>query len=317
MVKTNILLESGTNELEIVEFYMNEADRIDADGVVRGYYAINVAKVLEIIREPELTDLPEISHAAVLGAFDLRNRIVPLVDLGQWLRKKVMDIEPPKVIVTEFNRVTTGFLVSGVTRIHRISWEQVEAPNPYVSSLASNSITGVVKLEGRIIYLLDMERIVSDLNPEIIDAGIAEDDVTEEIRRRRLRVLVADDSSTARGFFRELLEKAGFKIVLVNNGREAWDMLQTFKRRARDEARPLGSYVNAVVTDVEMPVMDGHNLTVRIRNDVVLRDLPVVLCSSIITDTLLHKGEAVGADAQISKAEMKDLPQRILRLIVG
>lgn len=150
---TDILLEAGTNELEIVEFYLeeepkeddtvelNEKDGEEKEGRKKsrkGYYGVNVAKVLEIIRMPKITEMPEVSHESVLGAFNLRSRIIPLLDLSKWLKKKRVENEPPKAIVTEFNQVTSAFMVSGVTRIHRISWEDVEAPNKYVSALSSD-----------------------------------------------------------------------------------------------------------------------------------------------------------------------------------
>ena len=165
MKHNDILLEAGTNELEIVEFYLDEEDTEDPN--YRGFYAVNVAKVLEIIQMPKVTELPEVHHNSVMGAFNLRNQIIPLVDLSLWLDKSRRESEPPKVIVTEFNNVTTAFLVSGVNRIHRISWEEVEPPNPYMAMVSNNSINGVVKLEGRIVFLLDLEKIVADLNPQL------------------------------------------------------------------------------------------------------------------------------------------------------
>ncbi len=169
MVKTtDILLEAGTNELEIVEFYLEEEPREEGESKsYKAFYGVNVAKVLEIIRMPEVTEMPEVSHPAVLGAFNLRSRIIPLLDLALWLKKKRIEKEPPKVIVTEFNNVTSAFMVSGVTRIHRISWEDVEAPNKYVSALSSDSITGVVKFSDRMVFILDLERIVAELNPAL------------------------------------------------------------------------------------------------------------------------------------------------------
>ena len=161
MSETKILLESGTNELEIVEFYLDETR---ASGTYRGYYGINVAKVLEIIQMPNLTEMPEAAHESVMGAFNLRNEIIPLIDLAGWLHKKRSENEAPKVIVTEFNRTKSAFLVSGVTRIHRINWQEVEAPTNYVSSLTVNSITGVVKFTSRIVFILDMEKICLGLN---------------------------------------------------------------------------------------------------------------------------------------------------------
>jgi two-component system chemotaxis response regulator CheV len=315
MPHTNILLESGTNELEIVEFYMNEAPRKGGEGFERSYYGINVAKVLEILRMPDLTELPEISHPAVLGAFNLRNRIIPLVDLGAWLRKKIVETEAPKIIVTEFNKVTTAFRVSGVTRIHRVSWGNVESPNFYVSSLAANSITGVVKIKDRIIYILDMEKIVAELSPQHLSSSFADDELRARLLGKRPKLLVVDDSALARNVVRDLLVDVGARVTLATNGREALETLQGWKREAVESGRPITDFVNAVVSDVEMPVMDGHSLTLRIKEDAVLRGLPVVLCSSIVSSTLAHKGESVGADAQISKADMQNLPGALAGLL--
>ena len=311
MTQTNILLEAGTNELEIVEFYIDE---LEPDGVTpyKGFYGVNVAKVLEIIRLPKVTELPEVRDKSVLGAFNLRSQIIPLVDLALWLGKKHVSNEAAKVIVTEFNNVTTAFMVSGVNRIHRISWEEVEPPNTYVSSMTRNTITGVVKLEGRIIFLLDLERIVSALNPQL---ALRLDEAVDWQSGGRYRALVADDSTVIREMLKDLLQRANFEVEAVNNGRDAWERLEELKKKSVDENRPIENYVQCVVSDIEMPQMDGHNLCKRIKDDPVLKRLPVLLFSSLITDRLRHKGEAVGADEQVSKPEVTALAQKAMALI--
>ncbi len=311
MTQSNILLEAGTNELEIVEFHLDELEP-DGQTQYKGYYGVNVAKVLEIIRLPKVTELPEVRHKSVLGAFNLRSQIIPLVDLSAWLGKKRIDTEAPKVIVTEFNNVTTAFQVSGVNRIHRISWEEVEPPNTYVSNLTRNTITGVVKLEGRIIFLLDLERIVGDLNPQL---ALRLDEAVDWNAGGRYRALVADDSTVIREMLKDLLTRAGFEVETVTNGREAWERLEDIKRKAEAEGKSVDSYVQCVVSDIEMPQMDGHNLCKRIKDDPMLKHLPVLLFSSLITDKLRHKGEAVGADEQISKPEVTALAQKAMALI--
>ncbi len=315
MSQTNILLEAGTNELEIVEFFIDEVVGTDDDGrplVYKGYYGVNVAKVLEIIRLPRVTEMPEVSHPSVLGAFNLRSHIIPLVDLSVWLGKVRAQTESPKVIVTEFNNVTTSFLVTGVTRIHRMSWEAVEPPNRYVSSLSGDCITGVVKLEDRIVFLLDLEKIVADLNPNL---GLKLDMSIEWNAGARYRALIADDSVLIREMLKDLLNKANFDVEAVNNGRACWELLLRLKDLAAREGRPLTDYVQVVVADIEMPAMDGHNLTKRIKEDPSLKELPVILFSSLITDKLRHKGEAVGADDQISKPDVGQLALRAKNLI--
>ena len=315
MTQTNILLESGTNELEIVEFFLEEppveGDANQAD--YRGYYGVNVAKVLEISRMPKVTELPEVQHPSVLGAFNLRSHIVPLVDLSLWLGKgHVKSNEPPKVIVTEFNSVTTAFMVSGVNRIHRISWEEVEPPNKYVSTVSKNTITGVVKLEGRIVFLLDLEKIVADLNPAL---GLRLDEALDWGSEVRYRALIADDSGLIREMLKDLMQKANFEVEAVNNGREAWDRVCELKAKAEEEGKRITDYVQVLVSDIEMPSMDGHNLCKRVKDDPQLRNLPVLLFSSLITEKLRHKGVSVGADDQISKPEVTHLAKRVYSII--
>ena len=326
----DILLEAGTNELEIVEFYLEEEPKSGEEAELnqedqedqeqekglkpsrKGYYGVNVAKVLEIIRLPEVTEMPEVSHEAVLGAFNLRSRIIPLLDLSTWLKKKRVENEPPKVIVTEFNQVTSAFMVSGVTRIHRISWEDVEAPNKYVSALSSDSITGVVKFDDRIVFILDLERIVSELNP---DMRLQFDDNVDFDTTTRYKALIADDSPLIREMIRDMLGQAGFRVEKANNGKECWDRLVELKQRAVEDNRPITDFVQVIVSDIEMPMMDGHHLCKRIKEDPVLKDLPVILFSSLITEKLRYRGESVGADDQISKPEITYLAQRAAALI--
>ncbi len=317
MSQTNILLEAGTNELEIVEFFIEEHELAE-DGsrlpeTYRGFYGVNVAKVLEIIRMPKVTELPEVQHPCVLGAFNLRSHIIPLVDLGMWLGKQRADLdEEPKTIVTEFNSITTAFMVSGVNRIHRISWEEVEAPSPYVSRMSNHTVIGVVRLEERIVFLLDLEKIVANLNPSLT---LRLDDLEDLDPNARYRALVVDDSALVREMLRDLLEKANFDVEIVNHGAAGWDRLVEFKQKAEESGRPLTDFVQVVVSDIEMPMMDGHSLTKRVKEDPILKQLPVLLFSSLITDKLRHKGESVGADDQISKPEVTHLARRAIALI--
>jgi two-component system chemotaxis response regulator CheV len=305
------LLEAGTNELEIVEFHLDEQD--PKDGMYKGYYGVNVAKVLEIIRMPKVTEMPEVKHKSVLGAFNLRSQIIPLVDLSVWLGKeRAPTAEEPKVVVTEFNNVNTAFLVSGVNRIHRISWEEVEAPNAYVSAITNNSITGVVKMDGRIIFILDLERIVSDLNPQL---GLRLDSAVDWSQNKHYRALVADDSNVIREMIKDLLQKAGFHVEATTNGKDAWERLAALKDKAEKANRAITDYVQVIISDIEMPQMDGHNLCRRIKEDTILKKLPVILFSSLITDRLRHKGVSVGADDQIAKPEITYVAQRSIALI--
>jgi len=307
MSQTNILLESGTNELEIVEFFIDE--QMPDGSKYRGHYGINVAKVLEIIRRPGITELPSQIKSSILGTFNLRNRVVPLIDLAGSLGKQRVDGGEFKAVVTEFNNVVNAFLVSGVTRIYRLSWEQVEAPKPHMLEMTGESITGVVHIENRVVFILDMEKIVGELNPAyaLSEAGVEAFKLPDDFV---YKVFIVDDSGTIRRMIHSSLTKMGFEVSSAVNGKDAWDKLCALMDRVSAEGGKLKDHLHIIISDIEMPVMDGHSLTKRIKETPVLKDVPVMLFSSLITESLRHKGAAVGADEQISKPDMKTLGER-------
>ena len=316
MSQTHILLESGGNELEIIEFFIEE--QLPDGKTYCGYYAMNVAKVLEIIRMPEVTSVPSKHDKAVLGTFNLRGRVLPLVDLAKWLGKTTLPNETPKVIVSEFSGVVTAFLVSGVTRIHRISWSQVEPPGQHVQSYSRDSITGVVRIDEHILFILDMEKIVASMDPQHTGSHFEADRVEMDAEdAHNFHLLVVDDSTALRHLIRDTLVKAGYNVSTASNGREAWEFLQSLKAQVQEERLPITEKLHIVISDIEMPEMDGHTLTKQIRSDSELQKLPIVLFSSIITDTLRHKGKSVGADDQISKPDLPGLTQRMRSVIAS
>ena len=311
MSQTNILLDAGTNELEVVEFHLDEDD-------YRGHYGVNVAKVLEIIRLQPVTAMPQMRHPAVLGAFPHRDgRVVPLVDLALYLGKKRAETQEPKIIVTEFNNIITGFLVSGVNRIHRLSWQEVEAPGNFLQNMSRNAITGVVRLEGRVVFILDMEAIVGELDPALairldghLDGGADANAV--------YTVLHADDSGNVRNLVKRLMEESGrFNVIQTSNGEEAWNVLAKFRQEEAQGGTPVKQRVQAVISDIEMPQMDGLTLCRKIKEDSTLQYLPVALFSSLVTERLEHKGESVGADAQFAKPDLQVLSEKVLELIAS
>ncbi len=310
MSQTNILLETGTNELEVVEFYLDEEG-------YRGYYGVNVAKVLEIIRMQPVTSMPQMRHPAVLGAFPHRDgRVVPMVDLAVYLEKNRIDSADPKVIVTEFNNIITGFLVSGVNRIHRLSWLDVEAPGNFLQHMSNNSVTGVVRLEGRVVFILDMESIVADLDPNLAIHLGKLPDFNVPTAKEKFNVMHADDSGNVRNLVRNLLTESGrFNVISKTDGEDAWNSLLQLKRTATDENRQITDYVDAVITDIEMPRMDGLALCRQIKEDPFLKALPVAIFSSLVTDKLEHKGASVGADAQFAKPDLQVLSEKVLELV--
>ena len=293
MAQSEILLEAGTNELEIIEFFIDE-------GPERGLtsYGVNVAKVLEVIESPGLVPIPGAPHPCFMGTIPLRELVLPVLDLAVWLGLPRVRRPHEIVLVTRFNSRTTGFLASGVTNIHRFHWRDVEPPHRSITSLPNNSITGLVRQEGRFILLLDLEKIIFELDTPL--AGDAPPPST-----RRLSALVVEDSGVMRHRIRERLDAANFEVSLAGNGQQALDALLASGRKQPD----------IVISDIEMPRMDGYTLTRRIRETPALANLPVVLFSSLITDELRHKGQSVGADAQISKPQFGDLARMAMELI--
>ena len=308
MSQTNILLESGTNELEIVEFYIDEPG-------YRGHYGVNVAKVIEIIRTQPVTSMPQMRHPAVMGAFPHRDgKVVPLVDLGKYLLKGSVDPKNAKIIVTEFNSIITAFLVSGVNRIHRLNWNEVEEPGGFLQNMSENTVTGVIRLEGRVIFMLDLENVVASIDPALA-IRLAEFAPKTALDSEYV-ILHADDSGSIRALVKRMLEKSErFKVVQATSGQEAWDILLRYKQRALDEGIPLTNILQAVVSDVEMPRMDGLTLCRQIKEDPVLKELPVALFSSLITEKLEHKGLSVGADAQFAKPDLQALSIKVMEMI--
>ncbi|NNU95295.1 chemotaxis protein [Anoxybacillus sp. EFIL] len=293
--KNGILLESGTNELEIVEFLIGE-----------NRFAINVIKVKEIIHPITPTKVPH-AHPYIEGIIELRGEVLPLIDLA-----KALGFGPSnnpaqdKYIVAEFNQQKVVFHVHNVTQIHRISWKQIEKPSQMYQGLESQ-IIGVIKLNGNMILLLDFEKIVVDINPQ---SGIHVERVKKLGKRERSnkKLIVAEDSPLLRKLLHDTLAEAGYVYVeFFENGEDALNYLQSIV----EKGKPVESEVQLVITDIEMPQMDGHHLTKRIREDETLKHLPVIIFSSLITDDLRHKGERVGATAQVSKPEIAELVQMI------
>ncbi|MDF2607509.1 MAG: chemotaxis protein CheV [Bacillales bacterium] len=294
-----ILLESGTNELEIVEF-----------GIGNSKFGINVIKVREIINPVAITPIPH-AHPNVEGIIEIRGEVLPVVDIAKALGfAKSETPENDKYIVAEFNKLKIVFHVHTVTQIHRISWMQIEKPTEMYKGLESQ-ITGVVKLNGEMILLLDFEKIVVDINP---DSGINVQRVAKLGKRERStkKLVIAEDSVLLRKLIHETLNEAGYiNLEFFENGKDALDYLLSVS-----EKNNIADEVKLVITDIEMPQMDGHHLTRRIKEDSSLKVLPVIIFSSLITDDLRHKGEMVGANFQVSKPEIAELVQKIDEIIL-
>lgn len=297
---TNILLESGTNELEILEFLVGG-----------NYYGINVAKIREILIYQPLTPIPN-GHPYLEGAFSTRGETISIIDLSKCLGmpKKTEEETQDMFLITNFNAVSAGFHVHGVVGIHRVNWSQIIKPDSMISNSPKSVTTGIVNLDGKLVLLLDFEKIVADIAPE---SGIRLSDVEAlgERRENSSPILFAEDSQLLSMLIYDGLTKAGYvNVIPNNNGLELWELLQKYKAEGT-----LKENVSCVVTDIEMPQMDGHRLLKMMKEDPVLREIPVVIFSSLINDDMRKKGEALGADAQLSKNEMGKFIEELDRLL--
>jgi two-component system chemotaxis response regulator CheV len=296
---TKILLENGTNELEILDFVLNGNS-----------YGINVAKIREIINYQEVTPVPN-AHPSIEGIFMPRDVMITAIDLKNCLQKGQSKPEG-LFIVTNFNKLDIAFHVDQVIGIHRVSWRDIIKPGSTVSTAEDSISTGIIKIGEKLIIILDFEKIVTDISP---DTGLKVDEIDELGVRQRshIPILIAEDSVFLNKMIVESLKKAGYdNLIHTENGQEAWDTIEMFRRQGT-----LNEHVACVITDIEMPLMDGHRLTKLIKDDDELKDIPVVIFSSLVNEEMRKKGEALGADAQLSKPEIGNLVKEIDRLVMN
>ncbi len=297
---TNILLESGTNELEILEFTVGE-----------NHYGINVAKIREILPYVPAIPIPN-SDPAIEGIFMPREEVITSISLSTVLH--LPESQNPKrdlYIVTYFNNTNAAFHVHSVARISRVSWEEVLKPDSTINGAGEGVATGIVKLDNRLIVLLDFEKIIADISPE---TTLRVSDVEELGLRSRSQkpILIAEDSMLLSKLIQDCLKKAGYANLIVNmDGQEAWERLEKMCEKG-----DITEQVKLVITDIEMPRMDGHRLTKLIKEDTRTNKLPVIIFSSMISPDMIAKGKSIGADAQITKPEINRLVGEIDKLIL-
>ncbi len=298
--KKGILLETGTNEFEIVEFSIGKVN-----------YGINVAKVREVIQVAPVTAMPQ-AHPYIDGLFTLRGKAIPLVNLPRCLNA-VSSGDAKNIIVTEINNYYIGFLVENVSRIHRISWKDME-PSPEVGD--QSRVVGIIKMSDRIVLLLDFETIIAEINPEINAKLTTVEDVAADTKQLRadVHVVVAEDSAMLRDLLVTTLHDSGYRFVRdFGNGQDAWDYLRGLAAKDGN----IEQHVGMIVSDVEMPKMDGHRLLKLVRENERLHEVPFVLFSSLISEEMKLKGEQLGASGQISKPEISQLIGLLDHLIFG
>ena len=296
---TKILLENGTNELEVLEF------KLDGNA-----YGINVAKIKEIINYQDVTPVPN-AHPSIEGIFMPRDTMITAIDLKNCLQRGVS--EPGGLfIVTNFNKLDIAFHVDSVVGIHRVSWSDIIKPGSTVSTTEDGVSTGIIKFEDRLIIILDFEKIVTDINPET-GLKMTEIDELGERHRNNVPILIAEDSPLLNKLIVDSLHKAWYSnLIHTENGQQAYEVIEECKKEGT-----LKDHVQCIITDIEMPIMDGHRLTKLVKSDDLTKDIPVVIFSSLVNEEMKKKGEALGADAQLSKPEIGNLVRVVDDLVLN
>jgi two-component system chemotaxis response regulator CheV len=304
MKQSNILLASDTNELEIVEFRIDEMDW--HGNVIPCYYGVNVAKVREIIRLPQISRVVN-AKPGVEGMIKLRDKVITIINLAQVLGKETGEMVADRVVVLEFNNLMVGVLVHSVSRIYRISWKNVEPPS---KSVHSDQVTGLVKMDDRIILVLDFEKIVGELCSESALRPIDDKELLERAsnaNRSEKKVLVADDSTFIRNTMCGALRGAGYIVEEAEDGSVAWAMIQEKLERCELEGSDIRHELSLLITDVEMPQMDGLHLTSLVRKNDALRDVPIVIFSSLASEDNKRKWVGLGANHILTKPDLPNL----------
>lgn len=292
ILKPRILLESGTNELELMEFTI--------DGK---RFGINVAKILEIMQYTPIDSMPN-SNPFVEGIFKPRENIMTVIDLATYMGlKPTTDPSRDIFIITIFNKVYTAFHVHSVEEIHRISWENIEKPDSTIYSGEEGLATGIARFKDKLITILDFEKILADISPDK-SIQLSDLDKLGERKKSHRPILLAEDSPLLEKLLMECLKKSGYENnTMCADGKDAWDTLKSY----RDYDGPIEDKVACIITDIEMPKMDGHRLLKFIREDARLHHIPVIVFSSLINEEMRQKGERLGATAQITKPEIAKL----------
>ena len=294
---SKILLENGTNEFEVLEFTLNNNS-----------YGINVAKIKEIITYQPITPVPN-SHPSIEGIFMPRDAMITAIDLKNCLQ--LGKSEPGGLfIITNFNKLDIAFHVDSVVGINRVFWSDIIKPNATVNVADAGVATGIIKIHDKLIIVLDFEKIVTDFNPET-GLKVADIEALGERKRSDVPILVAEDSPLLNKLIVECLKKAGYdNLIHTENGQQAYDVIQQCKNEGT-----LKEHVQCIITDIEMPMMDGHRLTKLVKSDDETKDIPIIIFSSLVNDEMKKKGESLGADAQLSKPEIGNLVRIVDRLV--
>ncbi|MBK8336530.1 MAG: chemotaxis protein CheV [Sterolibacteriaceae bacterium] len=298
---------AGTNKLEILLFTLGQNSRTGR----RETFGINVFKVREVMRRPEITAAPEMP-SSVEGMVSLRGALVPVVDLAKYAR---LDTETPRdvMIMTEYNGHIQGFLVEGVDTILRLDWSQMRVPPEMLMSNMGGLVTAVTELaDHRLVMMLDVEKVLSETT-NIDDEYLFKD--IKPVEAANSTVFFADDSSVARNQIQRTLDAMQVPYVASVNGRQAWEELDRIASYAIAHGKSVCDTVALLLTDVEMPEMDGYILTKKIKSDPRFAGVPVIMHSSLSGMSNQHLGLSVGVDEYVAKFEPQRLAETLARIL--
>jgi len=302
-------LKVGSNEMELVDFRILKQEEGE---IYEGIYGINVSKVREIIRVPELTELPG-TPDFIEGIFDLRDVVIPVVNLAKWMGivEPQEAIVNSRVIITEFNNVLIGFIVHEAKRIRRINWSDIE-PASFVSTapgMDSSKITGVTKIEDdNVLLILDLESVVQDL-------GLYEPNTNHtavDLEEFSGLALILDDSSTARKIVSDALVKMGFEVIEAMDGE---DGLKKLGELYESYGATLEDKLRIIISDVEMPKMDGFHFSAQVKADARYKNIPIVFNSSISDHFSEGRGLEAGGEAYLVKFQASEFYEEVARII--
>jgi len=299
---------AGNNKLEILMFTLG----FDSRSQRRETYGINVFKVREVMRVPEITQSPEMPNA-VEGMVSLRGSLVPVIDLAKYVGVQVEE-KPTIMIVTEYNGHTQGFLVEAVDTILRLDWSSMRVPPDMLNSQTGGLVTAVTELaDKRLVMMMDVEKVLSETGHFGDDELIAKS--VQPINLPNRTVFFADDSSVARKQIEKTLDAMNVQYISAVNGSRAWAELKKIADSAEASQIPVHDMIQVILTDVEMPEMDGYMLTRKIKEDRRFKGIPVVMHSSLSSDSNQQLGKAVGVDEYVPKFEPQKLAQALTRLL--
>lgn len=298
---------AGTNKLEILMFTLG----VDSRNGRREIFGINVFKVREVMRKPVITRAPEMPDA-VEGMVSLRGQLVPVIDLAKYTGVQT-DLKPEIMIVTEYNGHTQGFLVEAVDTILRLDWSAMKVPPDMLNSQMGGLVTAVTELaDGHLVMMMDVERVLAETGHFSDDTALKSVKPLEVSGRT---VFFADDSSVARKQISSTLDAMQVNHISAINGRQAWEELQKMASYAESAGIPVSNMIQVILTDVEMPEMDGYMLTRKVKEDKRFANIPVLMHSSLSSDSNEQLGKAVGVDEYVSKFEPQRLAQTLKRLL--